>query len=157
VINFLNRNNTQVGGNWPRLQGILNWAKDFQTPPATWVTQIMVTAADDFLVSPGPYVLQDEGSPGPDNQDGQSGTGGADSESKDKPVDISGDSSSPSQTPTGSPQKSGQRSRKTVLAETSLRKLWGPQIRPDPYTPENTDARDPRTPPVRTEADARVS
>jgi hypothetical protein len=157
VMNFLNRNNTQVGGNWPRLQGLLNCAKDFQTPPATWVTQIMVTAADDFLASPGPYVLQDEGSPGPDNQDGQIGTGGADSGSKDKPVDITGDSSSPSRTPTGPPQKSGPRSRKTVLAETSLKNLGGPQLRPDPYTPENTDARDPRTPSVRTEAEARAS
>ncbi|KAG6592665.1 uncharacterized protein IUM83_12543 [Phytophthora cinnamomi] len=63
VMNFLNRHNTRVDGNCPRLKARLEYAKDNRLPPGGWATQIMVNAVDDFSVLPGPFAVQDDGDP----------------------------------------------------------------------------------------------
>ncbi|ETI31089.1 hypothetical protein F443_21880, partial [Phytophthora nicotianae P1569] len=137
TMNFLNRHGTRVDGNWPRLKALLEHAKDSKIPPSGWKTQILVNAIDDFGAQFGPYTFEDEGSPddGDSKEDDRSGNrdGG-----KNKPLDISHDSSSPQQTPK-KPKASGKsRSQSPV------------QLRPSAYTPNDHDALDATKRPLRT-------
>ncbi|ETO59147.1 hypothetical protein F444_22479, partial [Phytophthora nicotianae P1976] len=136
-MNFLNRHGTRVEGNWPRLKALLEHAKDSKIPPNGWETQILVNAIDDFGAQFGPYTLEDEGSPddGDSKEDDRSGNRDG---SKNKPLDLSHDSSSPQQTPK-KPKTSGKSgSRGTV------------QLRPSAYAPNDHDALDATKRPLRT-------
>ncbi|OWY92453.1 LOW QUALITY PROTEIN: hypothetical protein PHMEG_00038549, partial [Phytophthora megakarya] len=46
VMNFLNRHNARVSGNWPRLKALLEKFKDGSLAPGAWKTQIQINAAD---------------------------------------------------------------------------------------------------------------
>ncbi|ETO72519.1 hypothetical protein F444_11401, partial [Phytophthora nicotianae P1976] len=144
TMNFLNRHGTRVDGNWPRLKALLEHAKDSKMPPSDWKTQILVNAVDDFGAQSGPYVFEDEGNPddGDSKEDDRSGNR---DNTKNKPLDLSHDSSSPQQTPK-KPKASGKsRSRGTV------------QLRPSAYTPNNHDALDSTKRPLRTVTQVRES
>ncbi|ETP41722.1 hypothetical protein F442_11238 [Phytophthora nicotianae P10297] len=122
TMNFLNRHGTRVDGNWSRLKALLEHAKDSKIPPT----------------------FEDEGSPddGDSKEDDRSGNRDG---SKNKPLDLSHDSSSPRQTPK-KPKASGKsRSRGTV------------QLRPSAYTPNDHDALDATKRPLRTVTQVRES
>ncbi|OWZ01494.1 hypothetical protein PHMEG_00027099 [Phytophthora megakarya] len=55
VMNFLNRHNARVSGNWPRLKVLLEKFKDGSLPTDAWKTQIQINAADEFDTDPGAY------------------------------------------------------------------------------------------------------
>ncbi|KAJ8571512.1 hypothetical protein ON010_g5325 [Phytophthora cinnamomi] len=94
VMNFLNRHNTRVDGNWPRLNALLEYAKDNRLPPGGWATQIMVNALGDFSAQSGPFVVQDDGEHDEEEKEGDD----HDSKegSRDAPLDFTQDSSAPS-------------------------------------------------------------
>ncbi|KAE8966736.1 hypothetical protein PR001_g28308 [Phytophthora rubi] len=145
VMNFLNQHQTQVVGNWPRLNALLEHLKDHQVPPDNWTTQIMVTAIDDYSAQPGAFVALDEDDLGEEKkEEGGSGSG---SGSKNAPLDFTQDPTPPS-TPQTPPNK------RNKAPSASSRKL---QLRPDPYTPSDKDALDPRTSLTRTVEEARAS
>ncbi|OWZ16776.1 hypothetical protein PHMEG_0009382 [Phytophthora megakarya] len=48
VMNYLNRHNARVSGNWPHLKALLEKFKDGSLPPDAWKTQIQINAADEF-------------------------------------------------------------------------------------------------------------
>ncbi|EGZ04480.1 hypothetical protein PHYSODRAFT_343229 [Phytophthora sojae] len=149
TMNFLNRHNTRVDGNWPRLKALLECAKDNKLPPDGWATQILVNAVDDFGAQPGAYVFVDDGD---DDQEEKDDDGpGAREGSKDAPLDFTQDSSAPSTT---SSLKS--RSVKTSRAPKSATGRHF-QLRPEVYTPNELDAMDPLTPYARSVEDARAS
>ncbi|KAE9188147.1 hypothetical protein PF002_g25387 [Phytophthora fragariae] len=145
VMNFLNQHQTQVVGNWPPLKALLEHLKDHQVPLDNWTTQIMVTAIDDYSAQPGPFVALDEDDLGEEmkKEDG-SGSG---SGSKNAPLDFTQDPTPPS-TPQTPPNK------RNKAPSASSRML---QLRPDPYTPSDKDALDPRTSLARTVGEARAS
>ncbi|OWZ04220.1 hypothetical protein PHMEG_00023911 [Phytophthora megakarya] len=60
VMNFLNRHNARVSGNWPRLKALLEKFKDGSHPPDPWKTQIQINAADEFDANPGAYKYEVE-------------------------------------------------------------------------------------------------
>ncbi|OWZ00810.1 hypothetical protein PHMEG_00027922, partial [Phytophthora megakarya] len=60
VMNFLNRHNARVSGNWPRLKALLEKFKDGSLPPDAWKTQIQINAADEFDADPGAYEYEVE-------------------------------------------------------------------------------------------------
>ncbi|OWZ01587.1 hypothetical protein PHMEG_00026991 [Phytophthora megakarya] len=60
VMNFLNRHNARVSGNWPRPKALLEKFKDGSLPPDAWKTQIQINAADEFDVDPGVYKYEVE-------------------------------------------------------------------------------------------------
>ncbi|OWY93210.1 hypothetical protein PHMEG_00037476 [Phytophthora megakarya] len=60
VMNFLNRHNARVSGNWPRLKALLKKFKDGSLPPDAWKTQIQINAADEFDADPGAYEYEVE-------------------------------------------------------------------------------------------------
>ncbi|KAE9338495.1 hypothetical protein PR003_g11472 [Phytophthora rubi] len=138
VINFLNQHQTQVVGNWPRLKALLEHLKDHQVPPDNWTTQIMVTAIDDYSAQPGPFATLDEDDLGEEKTEGDdSGLGGG-SKKRAPRLHSGSHSSGYTQTP---PNK------RNKTSSASSRKL---QLRPDPYTPNDKDALDPRTSLART-------
>ncbi|ETI31088.1 hypothetical protein F443_21881, partial [Phytophthora nicotianae P1569] len=127
-----------------RLSALLEHAKDSKIPPSGWKTQILVNAIDDFGAQFGPYTFEDEGSPddGDSKEDDRSGNRDG---SKNKPLDLSHDSSSPQQTPK-KPKASGKsRSRGTV------------QLRPSAYAQNDHDALDATKRPLRTVTQVRES
>ncbi|OWZ16410.1 hypothetical protein PHMEG_0009805 [Phytophthora megakarya] len=133
VMNFLNRHNARVSGNWPRLKALLEKFKDGSLPPDAWKTQIQINAADEFDADPGAYEYEVESD---------------DEESKvpkvPKPqvtlkistVDLTGPSSSES-TPTKIQRKLFSGSKPKVLTDF--------QLRPSIYIPNTTDTLDPTT------------
>ncbi|ETP29045.1 hypothetical protein F442_21742 [Phytophthora nicotianae P10297] len=143
-MNFLNRHGTWVDGNWPRLKALLEHAKDFKIPPSGWKTQILVNAIDDFGAQFGPYTFEDEGSPddGDSKEDDRSGNRDG---SKNKPLDLSHDSSSLQQTP------------KKLQASGKSRSQGPVQLRPSTYTPNDHDALDVTKRPPRTVTQVRES
>ncbi|KAE8969166.1 hypothetical protein PR001_g27580 [Phytophthora rubi] len=121
--------------NVPRVMNFLNQHQ----------TQIMVTAIDDYSAQPGPFATLDEDDLGEEKKEGDdSGLG---SGSKNGPLDFTQDP-----TPPATPQTPPNKRNKTSSA--SSRKL---QLRPDPYTPSDKDALDPRTSLARTAEEARAS
>ncbi|OWY98338.1 hypothetical protein PHMEG_00030919 [Phytophthora megakarya] len=60
VMNFLNRHNARVSGNWLRLKALLEKFKDGSLPPDAWKTQIQINAADEFDADPGVYEYEVE-------------------------------------------------------------------------------------------------
>ncbi|KAH7488567.1 uncharacterized protein KRP23_2513 [Phytophthora ramorum] len=143
VMNFLNRGKTRVAGNWGRLKGLLELAKDNQPVPDAWATQILVNAADDFGADSGPYVFDHDG----DTDEEEKGDGGSNADSggsKDKPLDLTHSASSPPHTPVKYPRG------KTSGSKFAKRATLVFQMRPDPWAPNEEDARDPREAPVRT-------
>ncbi|OWZ01650.1 hypothetical protein PHMEG_00026922 [Phytophthora megakarya] len=60
VMNFLNRHNARVSGNWPCLKALLERFKDGSLPPDAWKTQIQINAADEFDADPGAYEYEVE-------------------------------------------------------------------------------------------------
>ncbi|KAG7375324.1 hypothetical protein PHYPSEUDO_001819 [Phytophthora pseudosyringae] len=137
VMNFLNRRKTRVDGNWPRLKELLEFAKDNRAPLDGYVTQITVSALDDFGAQPGPYTSEKEGDT--DEEEKDNGDSGSGSGSKDAPLDFTQDSSTPStppRTPTSRNTKSTSHPAKTI-------KLQQLQLRPNPYTPCDQDTLDP--------------
>ncbi|KAE9081781.1 hypothetical protein PF006_g27044 [Phytophthora fragariae] len=145
VMNFLNQHQTQVVGNWPRLKALLEHLKDHQVPPDNWTTQIMVTAIDDYSAQPSLFVALDEDNLGEEKKE-EDGSGSG-SGSKNAPLDFTQDP-----TPPSTPQTPPNKRNKAPAA--SSRKL---QLRPDPYTPSDKDALDPRTSLARTVEEARAS
>ncbi|KAE9266735.1 hypothetical protein PF001_g30354 [Phytophthora fragariae] len=143
-MNFLNQHQTQVVGNTPRLKGLLEHLKDHQVTPDVWTTQITVTAIDDYSEQPGPFgTLNEEDADEEKKEDSGSGpTIG----SKSAPLDFTQDPSplSTPQTPQSKQRKHSASSRKFLL-------------RPDPYTPSDNDALDPRKSLARTTEEARAS
>ncbi|EGZ22995.1 hypothetical protein PHYSODRAFT_253755 [Phytophthora sojae] len=80
MMNFLNRNQTKVTGNWRRLEELF---KHCTTPPPEWQTLINVTSADDMFAEPGPFNFRHEddteekdngGDSGPNGNSGSSGS-----------------------------------------------------------------------------------
>ncbi|KAE8956147.1 hypothetical protein PR002_g31564 [Phytophthora rubi] len=146
VMNFLNQHQTQVVGNRPRLKGLLEHLKDHQVPPNDWTTQITVTAIDDYSAQPGPFgTLSEEDADEDEEKKEDSGSGPA-SGSKSAPLDFTQDP-----TPLSTPQTPPSKQRKH---SASSRKLL---LRPDPYTPSDKDALDPRKSLARTTEEARAS
>ncbi|ETM97403.1 hypothetical protein PPTG_20316, partial [Phytophthora nicotianae INRA-310] len=144
TMNFLNRHGTRVDGSWPRLKALLEHAKDSKMPPSGWKTQILVNAIDDFGAQFGPYTFEDEGSPDDGDSKENDRSGNRDG-SKDKPLDLSHDSSGPQQTPK-KPKASGKS------------RSWGTvQLRPSAYTPNDHDALDATKQPLRTVTQVRES
>ncbi|KAE9333063.1 hypothetical protein PR003_g14211 [Phytophthora rubi] len=104
----------------------------------------MVTAIDDYSAQPGPFVALDEEDADEEKKD-DSGSGPT-SGSKRAPLDFTQDPTPPS-TPLTPPSKQRKHS-------VSSRKL---QLRPDPYTPSDKDALDPRKSLTRTAEEAWAS
>ncbi|ETI56590.1 hypothetical protein F443_00923, partial [Phytophthora nicotianae P1569] len=123
---------------------LLEHAKDSKIPPSGWKTQILVNAVDDFGAQFGPYTFEDKGSPddGDSKEDDRSGNRDG---SKNKPLDLSRDSSSPQQTPKKLKASGKSRSRGTV------------QLRPSAYTPNDHDALDATKRSLRTATQVRES
>ncbi|KAE9280688.1 hypothetical protein PF008_g28079 [Phytophthora fragariae] len=144
VMNFLNQHQTQFVGNTPRLKGLLEHLKDHQVTPDVWTTQITVTAIDDYSAQPGPFgTLNEEDADEEKKEDSGSGpTIG----SKSAPLDFTQDPS-----PLSTPQTPQSKQRKH---SASTRKFL---LRPDPYTPSDNDALDPRKSLARTTEEARAS
>ncbi|KAE9063297.1 hypothetical protein PF010_g29054 [Phytophthora fragariae] len=144
VMNFLNQHQTQVVGNTPRLKGLLEHLKDHQVPPNDWTTQITVTAIDDYSAQPGPFdTLNEEDA---DEEKKEDSGSGPTSGSKSAPLDFTQDPTplSTPQTPPSKQRKHSASSRKFLLL-------------PDPYTPSDKDALDPRKSLARTTEEARAS
>ncbi|OWY92343.1 hypothetical protein PHMEG_00038704, partial [Phytophthora megakarya] len=60
VMNFLNRHNARVSGNWARLKALPEKFKDGSLLPDAWKTQIQINAADEFDADPGAYEYEVE-------------------------------------------------------------------------------------------------
>ncbi|OWZ22134.1 hypothetical protein PHMEG_0003224 [Phytophthora megakarya] len=60
VMNFPNRHNARVSGNWPHLKALLEKFKDGSLASDTCNTQIQTNAADEFDVDPGAYEYEVE-------------------------------------------------------------------------------------------------
>ncbi|OWZ07993.1 hypothetical protein PHMEG_00019532 [Phytophthora megakarya] len=133
VMNFLNRHNARVSGNWPRLKALLEKFKDGSLPPDAWKTQIQINATDEFDAGPGAYEYEvesdDEQSEVPDVPKSQVAL-------KISTVDLTGMSSTES-TPAKIQRKlfSGSKPK----ARTDF------QLRPSVYAPSMTDTLDPTT------------
>ncbi|POM74776.1 Hypothetical protein PHPALM_8210 [Phytophthora palmivora] len=93
LMNFLQRHDTRVDGNWPRLKALLEKFRDHQDPPEAWKTQIFVNTLDDPTLRPEPYVFADENDDSEEKQD--PGDLRPRSGSKDDPVDFAKDPPSP--------------------------------------------------------------
>ncbi|EGZ10913.1 hypothetical protein PHYSODRAFT_337681 [Phytophthora sojae] len=83
MMNFLNRNQTKVTGNWRRLEELFKRHKLGTTPPPEWQTLINVTSADEMFAEPGPFDFRHEndteekdngGDSGPNGNSGSSGS-----------------------------------------------------------------------------------
>ncbi|ETP28255.1 hypothetical protein F442_22456, partial [Phytophthora nicotianae P10297] len=123
---------------------LLEHAKDSKIPPSGWKTQILVNAIDGFGAQFGPYTFEDEGSPDDGDSKENDRSGNRDG-SKDKPLDLSHDSSGPQQTPK-KPKASGKS------------RSWGTvRLRPSAYAPNDHDALDATKRPLRTVTQVRES
>ncbi|OWY92764.1 hypothetical protein PHMEG_00038097, partial [Phytophthora megakarya] len=133
VMNFLNRHNARVSGNWPRLKALLEKFKDGSLPPDAWKTQIQINAADEFDADPGAYEYEvesdDEGSKVPDTPKPQVAL-------KISTVELTGPSSAES-TPAKIQRKLFGGSKPKALTDF--------QLRPSVYTPSMADTLDPTT------------
>ncbi|OWZ04732.1 hypothetical protein PHMEG_00023319 [Phytophthora megakarya] len=130
VMNFLNRHNARVSGNWPRLKALLEKFKDGSFPPDAWKTQIQINAADEFDADPGAYEYEvesnDEESKVPDVHKPQVAL-------KISTVDLTGPSSTES-TPAKIQRKLFSGSKPKALTDF--------QLRPSVYSPSMTDTLD---------------
>ncbi|OWZ01348.1 hypothetical protein PHMEG_00027285 [Phytophthora megakarya] len=133
VMNFLNRHNARVSGNWPRLKALLEKFKEGSLPPDAWKTQIQINAADEFDADPGAYEYEvgsdDEESKVPDTPKPQVAL-------KISTVDLTGPSSTES-TPAKIQRKLFGGSKPKALTDF--------QLRPSVYAPSMTDTLDPTT------------
>ncbi|OWZ00276.1 hypothetical protein PHMEG_00028571 [Phytophthora megakarya] len=133
VMNFLNRHNARVSGNWPRLKALLEKFKDGSLPPDAWETQIQINAADEFDADPGAYEYEvesdDEESKVPDVPKPQVAL-------KISTVDLTGSSSTES-TPAKIQRK--------LFSGSKTKALTNFQLRPSVYAPSMTDTLDPTT------------
>ncbi|OWY96853.1 hypothetical protein PHMEG_00032772, partial [Phytophthora megakarya] len=133
VMNFLNRHNARVSGNWPRLKALLEKFKDGSLPPDAWKTQIKINAADEFDANPGAYEYEvesdDEDSKVPDVSKPQVVL-------KISTVDLTGPSSTES-TPANIQRKLFSGSKPKALTDF--------QLRSNVYAPSMTDTLDPTT------------
>ncbi|OWZ04862.1 hypothetical protein PHMEG_00023161 [Phytophthora megakarya] len=131
VMNFLNRHNARVSGNWPRLKALLE--KFNSLPPDAWKTQIQINAADEFDADPGAYEYEvesdDEESKVPDVSKPQVAL-------KMSTVDLTGPSSTES-TPAKIQRKLFSGSKPKALTDF--------QLRLSVYAPSMTDTLDPTT------------
>lgn len=110
-----------------------------------------MSAVDDFGAQPGVYVFADDGDTDEEVKD--NGGSGAASGSKEAPLDFARDSSSPP----SPPRTLIHRNSKSPSSLAKKSQVQDLRLRPDPYTPNDQDALDPRTPPVRTEAETQAS
>ncbi|OWY92208.1 hypothetical protein PHMEG_00038876, partial [Phytophthora megakarya] len=133
VMNFLNRHNARVSGNWPRLKALLEKFKDGSLPPDAWKTQIQINAADEFDADPGAYEYEvesdDEESKVPDTPKPQVAL-------KISTLDLTGPPSAES-TPAKIQRKLFVGSKPKALTDF--------QLRPNVYTPSMADTLDPTT------------
>ncbi|OWZ17379.1 hypothetical protein PHMEG_0008687 [Phytophthora megakarya] len=133
VMNFLNRHNARVSGNWPRLKALLEKFKDGSLPPDAWKTQIQINAADEFDADPGAYEYEvesdDEESEVPEVPKPQVTL-------KISTVDLTGPSSTES-----TPAKI----QRQLFSGSKPKALTDFQLRPSVYTPSMTDTLDPTT------------
>ncbi|OWY99047.1 hypothetical protein PHMEG_00030024 [Phytophthora megakarya] len=133
VMNFLNRHNARVSGNWPCLKALLEKFKGGSLPPDAWKTQIQIYAADEFDADPGAYEHEvesdDEKSKVPDVPKPQVAL-------KISTVDLTGPSSTES-TPAKIQRKLFSGSKTKALTDFMLR--------PSVYAPSMTDTLDPTT------------
>ncbi|OWZ06727.1 hypothetical protein PHMEG_00020981 [Phytophthora megakarya] len=132
-MNFLNRHNARVSGNWPRLKALLEKFKEGSLPPDARKTQIQINAADEFDADPGAYEYEvesdDEESKVPDTPKPQVPL-------QISTVDLTGPSSKES-TPAKIQRKLFGGSKPKVLTDF--------QLRPSVYSPSMTDTLDPTT------------
>ncbi|OWZ07191.1 hypothetical protein PHMEG_00020447 [Phytophthora megakarya] len=123
-MNFLNRHNARVSGNWPRLKALLE---------KRWKTQIQINAADEFDADPGAYEYEvesdDEESKVPDVPKSQVTL-------KISTVDLTGPPSTES-TPAKIQRK--------LFSGFKPKALTDFQLRPSIYAPNTTDTLDPTT------------
>ncbi|KAG6620351.1 uncharacterized protein IUM83_16395 [Phytophthora cinnamomi] len=75
AMTFLNCHQTQVTGNWRRLEDQLKHHNAGTFPPSEWKTLINVTSADGLFTNPGPYVSNSGG----DTDTEEKGDGGPES------------------------------------------------------------------------------
>ncbi|OWY94845.1 hypothetical protein PHMEG_00035311 [Phytophthora megakarya] len=132
-MNFLNRHNARVSGNWPRLKALLEKFKDGSLPPDAWKTQIQINAADELDANPGAYEYEVESddyeAKVPDVPKPQVAL-------KISTVDLTGPSSTES-TPS--------RIQRKLFSGSKPKALTGFQLRPSVYAPSMTDTLDPTT------------
>ncbi|OWY98736.1 hypothetical protein PHMEG_00030428, partial [Phytophthora megakarya] len=128
-MNFLNRHNARVSGNWPRLKALLRKFKDGSLPPDAWKTQIQI----ELDANPGAYEYEvesdDEESKVPDTPNPQVAL-------KISTVDLTGPSSTES-TPAKLQRKLFSGSKPKALTDF--------QLRPSIYTPSMAGTLDPTT------------
>ncbi|OWZ12131.1 hypothetical protein PHMEG_00014751 [Phytophthora megakarya] len=131
VMNFLNRHNARVSGNWSRLKALLEKFKDGSLAHDAWITQIQINAADESDADPGVYEFEvesdDEESKVPEAPKPQITL-------KISTVDLTQPSSTES-TPAKNQRKLFGGSKPKVLTDL--------QLRPSIYTPSMTDTLDP--------------
>ncbi|KAJ8561694.1 hypothetical protein ON010_g7986 [Phytophthora cinnamomi] len=98
AMTFLNCHQTQVTGNWRRLEDLFKHHKAGTFPPSEWKTLINVTSANDLFANPGPYVSKSGGDTDTEEKgDGGSESGGDGTGSGGRHaafLDLTGDSSS---------------------------------------------------------------
>ncbi|OWY90246.1 hypothetical protein PHMEG_00041717, partial [Phytophthora megakarya] len=133
VMNFLNRHNARVSGNWPRLKALLEKFKDGSLPPDAWKTQIQINAADEFDADPGAYEYEVESD---------------DKESKVPEVpkpQVTLKISTVDLTEPSSIESTPAMIQRKLFSGPKPKALTDFQLRPSVYTPSMTDTLDPTT------------
>ncbi|KAG6623894.1 myosin-like protein [Phytophthora cinnamomi] len=126
AITFLNCHQTQVTGNWRRLEDLLRHHKAGRFPPSEWKALTNVSSADDLFANPGPYVSKS----GSDTDTDEKGDGGPESGGDGTGshgrhttfLDLTGDPSSGDSSHDESRQKTAGRARKApdfILARST--------------------------------------
>ncbi|OWZ02153.1 hypothetical protein PHMEG_00026333 [Phytophthora megakarya] len=132
-MNFLNRHNARVSGNWPRLKALLEKFKDGSLLPDAWKTQIQINTADEFDADPGAYEYEverdNEESKVPDLPKPQVAL-------KISTVDLTGPSST---------EPTPAKIQRKLFSGSKPKALTDFQLRPSVYAPSMTDTLDPTT------------
>ncbi|OWY97623.1 hypothetical protein PHMEG_00031803 [Phytophthora megakarya] len=133
VMNFLNRHNARVSGNWPRLKALLEKFMDGSLPLDTWKTQIQINAADEFDADPDAYEYEVESD---------------DEESKVPEVPkphVTLKISTVDLTEPSSTESSPVKIQPKLFSGSKPKALTDFQLRPNAYSPSMTDTLDPTT------------
>ncbi|OWY99983.1 hypothetical protein PHMEG_00028924 [Phytophthora megakarya] len=130
LMNFLNRDQTQVNDNWKRLQNLLERFRDDVAPEKSWSTLIVITAVDDPFAQGSPFATLAEDDSDEEEKD-QSGDQGNGTQGKNTPR-FRGPSSRKT-TPT---KEKGSRSSSRKIPDQ-------PQLRPSGWAPSADQARSP--------------
>ncbi|EGZ20594.1 hypothetical protein PHYSODRAFT_259662 [Phytophthora sojae] len=130
MMNFLNRNQTKVTGNWKRLEELLKHHRSGTTPPTEWQTLISVTSADDAFTDPGPFEFrhdgdtdtEEKGDDGSESSEGSTGSRGK----RVTIVDVTGEAP-PGKTSSSERRSSGGKRRHKAVARVVNRPIaWDP-------------------------------